>query len=181
MIIQDESEVEKTLTKNQYCFLEVKDYDVYGMDFALKYSNLPMVLESEDCQSSFDRLLKLRKNSLNSGHNSILKAIMVNVVIKHTHVWAIQAMRYHWFDIASSTSKMHRAKQMFPDHDWDTGTFEEQIGNLPLDTPLTVLYCTNYLQLATMYQQRKTHRLQSWQNFCRWCEMLDNSSLITGV
>lgn len=31
---------------------------------------------------------------------------------------------------------------------------------------------TNYLQLKTIYQQRRNHRLPEWQEFCDWCETL---------
>lgn len=39
---------------------------------------------------------------------------------------------------------------------------------------------TNYLQLKTIYAQRKNHRLPEWRWFCQWIESLPKSELITG-
>lgn len=39
---------------------------------------------------------------------------------------------------------------------------------------------TNYLQLKTIYAQRKNHRLKDQRQFCKWIESLPFSELITG-
>lgn len=38
----------------------------------------------------------------------------------------------------------------------------------------------NYEVLATMYHQRKNHKLDDWREFCSWIETLPYSELITG-
>lgn len=38
----------------------------------------------------------------------------------------------------------------------------------------------NYEVLASMYHQRKNHKLDEWREFCRWIETLPYSELITG-
>lgn len=38
----------------------------------------------------------------------------------------------------------------------------------------------NYEVLATMYHQRKNHKLDEWREFCSWIEALPYSELITG-
>lgn len=38
----------------------------------------------------------------------------------------------------------------------------------------------NYEVLANIYHSRKTHKLDEWQDFCRWIETLPHSELITG-
>lgn len=50
----------------------------------------------------------------------------------------------------------------------------------PCGMQLTARMTTNYLQLKTMYFQRRCHRLPEWQAFCRWIESLPNSEFITG-
>lgn len=45
---------------------------------------------------------------------------------------------------------------------------------------LTAGMTTNYLQLKTIYAQRKDHRLPEWRLFCQWVESLPHSELITG-
>jgi hypothetical protein len=38
---------------------------------------------------------------------------------------------------------------------------------------------TNYLQLKTIYNQRKHHKLEDWKIFCNWIESLPMNELIT--
>ncbi len=45
---------------------------------------------------------------------------------------------------------------------------------------LTARMTTNYRQLKTIYQQRKSHRLPEWREFCRWVDTLPMSYFITG-
>lgn len=42
----------------------------------------------------------------------------------------------------------------------------------PCGMRLTARMTTNYQQLKTIYQQRRTHRLPEWQTFCDWVETL---------
>ena len=42
----------------------------------------------------------------------------------------------------------------------------------PCGFQLTARMTTNYQQLKTIYNQRRTHRLPEWQEFCDWCETL---------
>lgn len=39
----------------------------------------------------------------------------------------------------------------------------------------------NYEVLAHIYQDRRTHKLDEWRDFCKWIETLPYSELITGV
>lgn len=50
----------------------------------------------------------------------------------------------------------------------------------PAGFRLTAGMTTNYLQLKTIYGQRRTHRLPEWREFCRWIETLPHAELITG-
>lgn len=56
----------------------------------------------------------------------------------------------------------------------------EVLYNNPAGFKLTAGMTTNYLQLKTIYAQRKTHRLPEWRCFCKWIETLPMSELITG-
>lgn len=42
----------------------------------------------------------------------------------------------------------------------------------PCGFQLTARMTTNYRQLKTIYNQRKTHRLPEWRTFCEWVETL---------
>ena len=38
----------------------------------------------------------------------------------------------------------------------------------------------NYEVLANIYESRKNHKLDEWNDFCKWIEKLPYSELITG-
>ena len=50
----------------------------------------------------------------------------------------------------------------------------------PAGFRLTARMTTNYRQLKTIYQQRRTHRLPEWRAFCEWIETLPHAEWITG-
>lgn len=52
--------------------------------------------------------------------------------------------------------------------------------NVPAGFELTARMTTNYLELKTIYRQRRNHRLPDWHMFCDWVESLPDSHLITG-
>lgn len=58
--------------------------------------------------------------------------------------------------------------------------FYKMIYNIPSGFEYTAGMTTNYRQLKTIYNQRRTHRLKEWQDFCDWIEQLPESYLITG-
>ena len=58
--------------------------------------------------------------------------------------------------------------------------FQYIVSNLPMGFELWMGISTNYLQLKTIYNQRKNHKLSEWKEFCDWVETLPMSYLITG-
>jgi hypothetical protein len=59
--------------------------------------------------------------------------------------------------------------------------FECIIHNTPLGYMLTFGEVTNYLQLKSMYKQRKSHKMSGWSKvFVEWVKSLPMSYLITG-
>jgi hypothetical protein len=58
--------------------------------------------------------------------------------------------------------------------------FQYIISNLPMGFELWMGVSTNYLQLKTIYNQRKHHKLIEWKEFCNWIKTLPMSELITG-
>lgn len=56
----------------------------------------------------------------------------------------------------------------------------EILYNVPAGFEFTARMTTNYLQLKTIYAQRRNHRLPDWQHFCDWIETLPDSHFITG-
>lgn len=60
--------------------------------------------------------------------------------------------------------------------------FMKTLSNLPLGYELSMTVTTNYLQLKTMFNQRKNHKLkEDWiEGFCEWCLTLPRFSELTG-
>ena len=58
--------------------------------------------------------------------------------------------------------------------------FQYIVSNLPMGYELWTGVTTNYLQLKTIYNQRKNHKLSEWGEFCDWIKTLPMSELITG-
>jgi hypothetical protein len=62
-----------------------------------------------------------------------------------------------------------RAKESGNVEDWD-----KFIDSLPACFSTTAGMTTNYLQLKTIYFQRKNHKLKEWKWFCEWIMSLPN-------
>ena len=56
----------------------------------------------------WNRAQKLAKTSNGSGHNNFLKGIIIQFDLKYPQYFTPQLQRYHWIDIISSQSKMHK-------------------------------------------------------------------------
>lgn len=60
--------------------------------------------------------------------------------------------------------------------------FMKTVSNLPMGYEMWMSISTNYLQLKTIYNQRKNHKLkQDWGAFCDWCLSLPRFIELTGV
>lgn len=174
-------------------------------------------------------LNKLCRAKQGSGHDCVLKSIVVHMDITAPHDFILQYYRYSFRDTTSSVSKMHSihkgsihdkcnayvstqtidlvdelltlynsvesysvVEDLFIANTKlyrtisDTPTtkselFECIIANTPLGYELTFGEVTNYLQLKTMYNQRKNHKMSSWSvTFVDWIKSLPMSYLITG-
>lgn len=139
----------------------------------------------------FSRAFKLASAQDGSGHKNFLAGISVSMNITASQVWWIQWQRYSFQKIVSSMSKMHRLGKMLKNdsgdfsifHDKTTGSSinaldsmngvtdeETLVYNCPMGLMLTARVNTNYLQLRTMYRQRRNHKLKEWRDFCKVVE-----------
>lgn len=133
----------------------------------------------------FKRCLNLAQAKIGSGHDCFLKGITVSAVVKAPQYFWQQIKRYHFLDIISSQSTMHRITRMniadccnedvseilitvlnaYIDEYNKTKNkrvFNYIINNIPSGFCLTAGITTNYLQLKTIYKQRKNHKLEEW-------------------
>lgn len=131
-----------------------------------------------------------------TGHDSMLKGILVSVNIKADQSFWLQWERYHFQDTVSSMSTMHRILKFDVDKSFSEyvdprsieilkkkiaayeqnktpENFHQVIHNIPEGIELTRRVTTNYLQLKTMYHQRKAHKMFSWRkDFIKLCDEL---------
>lgn len=165
------------------------------------------------------RLSTLGGSKPASGHNCFAKGITVQFDLSMSQAMSQQMKRYHFIDIVSSTSTMHRITKMnirkqcnsyvaspvisMLNHlvDFYNGfdslddeavelmfadmfqlyglelsskkeVFYAIVYNIPSGLNLTARWTANYLQLITIYNQRKHHKLDEWREFCDWIESL---------
>jgi hypothetical protein len=159
----------------------------------------PVEYSDEEFQKGLKRMVRLVKSSKNTDvhcHDNALTGIRVSFDITYPQYWTPEFQRYHFADIVTSSSKMHRLSKMdlslacnkyvdvniikivqekidaYNDNPNYTN-FMEMISNCPLGLELFMRVSTNYKQLQTIYHQRKNHKLkEDWGEFCRMIENL---------
>lgn len=166
-------------------------------------TEMPEKHTEEEFEKSLERAVKLAKLGGSTGHTSFRKGILVSFDMIYPLYITKQMQRYHWFEYITSSSTMHKLMKMDMDTSFNkyvTDESKEQMkrlistyNSLPLDADMDKkyeafmrcisncpegleLFChvtTNYEQLATMYKQRKNHKLkEDWGEFCRFVENL---------
>ena len=182
----------------------IDNVKVYGLENSFRVSKFPMSVDASKCNGDITPTInKLGAAPRGSGHDNFLKGIVVQFDLTCTVKMWTEAERYHWFDIVSSQSTMHRISKMdysecFCDYVTDNTKAEMErlkkeyeqnpcdenylrlLYNCPTGIKLTAGITTNYQQLKTIYAQRKNHRLPEWRAFCDWIEKLPHSEFITG-
>lgn len=186
--------------------LRISNVEVYGMKESLIASGYPMTTKipqhkydqdlDDVISENLSRGISLGNSKQGSGHGNFSKGIIVQFDVKYPEYISPEMQRYHWFEIVSSQSKMHRLTKMdikkscnkyvddgilkilnlyVEDYNKDASyeNFMKVLSNCPLGLEKTMRISTNYLQLKTMYYQRFNHKLkEDWCKFCAWCESL---------
>ena len=163
-------------------------------------------ITSKKCPKSIDKLAMCKAGS---GNDNFLKGVIVQFNLTISLKAWLQAERYNWLDFVSSCSTMHCITKMdirsqCNKYVWKTTInqleraviyynsvenknseeakelFLNIIYNIPSGFELTARMTTNYLQLKTIYAQRRHHKLPCWQMFCDWIEELPKSEWIIG-
>lgn len=154
----------------------------------------PAQITDEEFNASMPRAIILANSPSGSGHQTFLSGIRVSFDIKYPNYISPELQRYHWIDIVSSSSKMHRLSSMDMDTCFnkyvtdeskeqmkilvkkfnETKTYEDfmvMLSNCPQGLELFMRVSTNYLQLRTLYRQRKTHKLK--EDYGAVCEFIE--------
>lgn len=67
---------------------------------------------------------------------------------------------------------INNAKESVKYYDSGEINIDDCLANIPMGLEYTARMTTNYLQLKTIYHQRKHHRSKQWKDFCEWIETL---------
>jgi hypothetical protein len=181
--------------------MKINNTKIYGLDESIKASGYPKSLNTNltaeiNNLKDHHRAKKLGNARIGSGHDCMLKGIIVQAdFTAPQHFW-LQWGRYHFNDIISSQSKMHMLEkfdlskqctkyvdpiikariydlQQYYLENMDNESFRILLDSIPSGFLLTARITTNYLQLKTMYFQRKRHKLEEWSvDFVNWCQSL---------
>lgn len=176
--------------------LTISNWKVYDLEESVIASRNAFRTEmpeytKEEFEKSLPRAIQLANTPNGSGHQNWLKGIRVSFDIKYPNYISPELQRYNWVDIVTSSSKMHKLISMNMDLCFneyvtdDTKTymkvlvqrynkdksyknFMTLLSNCPLGVELFMRCSTNYLQLKTIYHQRKKHKLiEDWRvGFC---------------
>lgn len=194
---------------NDESMIRIRKVRVYDFDESVEASKFPMTVNPDRVSNVItDMTVKLATCKPGTGHDNYLQGIRVAFTMDITVKALVEAERYHFFDIISSTSTMHKLTEFNLDEcyckyvdrraigvmnemmceynamdDNDPAKAEKLLSLLytnPCGFTYTMRYTTNYRQLKTIYLQRYNHRIPEWRELCRWIEKLPHSELITG-
>lgn len=181
-------DLEETLVASGYAM--INSYDEKEVKEQADIVSLEYLTGDLKDDRHYKRALRLIKAPLNSGHCSFAKGIVVNMDITFTNKAWIELQRYHFIDIITGQSCMHRISKFDLDMIFNEYVDKDIIGKLKeiqkhynenptpenylkllYSTPSGILMTgrvtTNYLQLMNIYQQRHNHRLPEWREFCQ--------------
>jgi len=195
----------------------VKNACLYGACEAIAASRYPMQVDIDekalDADSVWFALQTGTSDTLQEGARAIQRAEKLGRMPSHTgednylcgitvqfdltfskQAWA-EAERYHWFQIVSSQSTMHRLANMSMNdacteyvddrimavmnelqcrfnEDHSRENYLRMIYSCPSGLRLTARITTNFRQLKTILEQRQHHRLPEWREFCEWIQTI---------
>ena len=174
----------------------ISDVEINHLARSVKYSKLAMAADPRNIDDAVTPGVIARGHApAGSGHDCFLKGIEVAFCLTLTIKAWTEAERYNFLPIVTSQSTMHKLQAMDADaacieyvDDRAKAVLNELICrynethdpvdrlrmlySCPVGLRLTADMRTNYLQLKTIYHQRKAHALPEWRAFCEWIETL---------
>ena len=185
--------------------MEIRNIKVYDLKESIIACQNSMRVETPEYNDEQFETSLIRARILASkgnGHNNFLCGIRVSFDLIYPQYITPELQRYHWVDIVNSSSKMHRLAEITTrdsfnkyvndrtkenvkmlvkkyNNDKTYENFMAMISNCPLGLELFMRISTNYLQLRTIYKQRKNHKLkEDWGVICKMIEELPYKELI---
>ena len=175
---------------------QIDNVVVYGLEQSIRASKYPMAVSVDDCNDDITKgVIDRGRAPIGSAHDCYLKGITVQFDLTMSIKMSVEMERYHFIDFVSSQSTMHRITKLDVDESCNeyvdrrakdlvrqlvryynaeptAENYLRILYNIPTGFCLTARMTTNYLQLKTIYAQRKNHRLPEWRSFCAWVKEL---------
>ena len=186
--------------------MKITNDNVYNLKNAIKASKYPMANNVDTKNSEItETVCKLGKAHRGTGHDNFLHGILVSFDLTCSNKMWVEFERYHFADIVSSQSTMHRISTLLDNDNIfneyvsnvvkmavrscavayqknpTTENYLKLLYNIPSGIELTAHIVTNYGQLKTMWYQRHNHRLPEWRKFCDWILTLPKFCELTGI
>lgn len=117
-------------------------------------------------------MIYIYNEALSKGHKTVIKR-----TIKEEYTHDIVFFLTTDYNLKECVGKMKIIEEEIPIED----LYMYIISNCPQGLEKTMRVSTNYLQLKTMYLQRKNHKLYDWKEFVKWIETLPYFKELTGV
>lgn len=203
------SQIASNYPVDQESMIKIRKVRVYDFDESVEASKFPKTVDPDRASDVItDVTVKLAQCKPGTGHDNYLQGIRVAFTMDITVKALVEAERYHFFDIISSTSTMHKLTAFdfdecyckyvdrraigvmhelldeYNDMDDNDPAKSEKLLTLLYTNPCgftyTIRFTTDYRQLKTIYIQRRDHRIPEWRELCTWIEKLPHSELITG-
>ena len=153
-------------------------YPQYWTIEAERYHNFEII----SSQSKMHKLTSMIKGNL-STHNLFNKYVdheVIDIVQKYVELYNFyEACELgtdgYYYDPQEGRYTLEELK------DLKYTIFMKALSNLPMGFEMWMTVDLSYLQIKTMYEQRKSHRLrEDWGAFCKWCEELPMFLELTG-
>ena len=190
--------------------MKISNGNVYNLENAIRASKYPMAVDVDKLNSEVtDTVKKLGSQPRGSAHDNFLNGVVVSFDLTCSNKMWVEFERYHFAEIISGQSTMHRVKQIVDTMSDDNSPFNDYVHpaivnvimylankyeedptaenylellyNIPSGLELTDHIVTNYGQLKTMWYQRHNHRLPEWRVFCDWILTLPKFCELTGI
>ena len=160
--------------------LEITNIKVYDLKESVIASGNAMRLEpveytDEEFNKGIKRMKKLVQASKTTDvhcHDNALTGIRVSFDIKYPQYWSMEFQRYHFADIVTSSSKMHRLLKMDIDEACNEYVTQETKDNLKK-------YIEEYNTIANMYPSEDwlVNMHMEKAKYERWMKVLSNTPL----
>lgn len=169
--------------------LEITNVKVYDLKESVIASGNAMRLEpveytDEEFNKGIERMKKLVKASKTTGincHDNALTGIRVSFDIKYPQYWSMEFQRYHFADIITSSSKMHRLLKMDLDESCNKYVKEETINSLKEDIDKYNTILEGYEETYPLVFQLRNEKIKTTNKnealYYQWMIILSNCPL----